>query len=78
MKQDFEDHRIPFTDDSQTLQRFCAKLEFLLQFGMKGECPVSYGSEIIVRDSYTKNENIKLRSNVEKLLKFLNIPQTVR
>ena len=37
MKQDFEDHHIPFTDDSQTLQRFCAKLEFLLQFGMKRE-----------------------------------------
>ena len=38
MKDEFEDHHIPFTDDSVTLQRFCAKLEFLLQFGMKREC----------------------------------------
>ena len=36
MKIEFEDSRIPIDDDSQQLQRFCAKLEYLLQCNMKG------------------------------------------
>ena len=37
MKQEFDDSGIPINDDSQVLQRFCAKLEYLLQAGLKGE-----------------------------------------
>ena len=36
MKSDFEDNHQPLTDDSQQLQRFCAKLEYLLRADMKG------------------------------------------
>ena len=35
MKTEFEDSRIPIDDDNQQLQRFCAKLEYLLQCNMK-------------------------------------------
>ncbi|XP_061197499.1 FYVE and coiled-coil domain-containing protein 1-like isoform X2 [Saccostrea echinata] len=35
MKSDFEDNHQPITDDSQQLQRFCAKLEYLLRADMK-------------------------------------------
>ena len=35
MKGDYEENRMPLSDDSQHLQRFCAKLEFLLQAGIK-------------------------------------------
>ncbi|XP_077993564.1 FYVE and coiled-coil domain-containing protein 1-like [Glandiceps talaboti] len=31
LKQDFKDNQIPINDDSTTLQRFCAKLEYLLK-----------------------------------------------
>ncbi|XP_074652846.1 uncharacterized protein LOC141907172 [Tubulanus polymorphus] len=33
--EDFQENQIPINDDSQTLQRFCAKLEFLLQSEQK-------------------------------------------
>lgn len=36
MKSDFEDNHQPLTDDNQQLQRFCAKLEYLLRADMKG------------------------------------------
>ncbi|XP_048781282.2 FYVE and coiled-coil domain-containing protein 1-like isoform X2 [Ostrea edulis] len=35
MKSDFEDNHQPLTDDNQQLQRFCAKLEYLLRADMK-------------------------------------------
>lgn len=36
LKSDFEDNHQPLTDDNQQLQRFCAKLEYLLRTDMKG------------------------------------------
>lgn len=36
LKSDFEDNQQPLTDDNQQLQRFCAKLEYLLRADMKG------------------------------------------
>jgi len=36
LKGEFEDNQQPIGDDNQILHRFCAKLEFLLQYGMKG------------------------------------------
>lgn len=36
LKSDFEDNHQPLTDDNQQLQRFCAKLEYLLRADMKG------------------------------------------
>ncbi|KAL5018228.1 hypothetical protein ScPMuIL_003950 [Solemya velum] len=35
LKSEFEESKIPIDDDNQTLHRFCAKLEFLLQAHMK-------------------------------------------
>ncbi|XP_071103963.1 FYVE and coiled-coil domain-containing protein 1-like isoform X1 [Haliotis cracherodii] len=35
MKDDFSETKIPVNDDNQTLHRFCAKLEYLLQANMK-------------------------------------------
>ncbi|XP_021369572.1 FYVE and coiled-coil domain-containing protein 1-like isoform X2 [Mizuhopecten yessoensis] len=35
LKSDFEANNQPITDDNQTLHRFCAKLEYLLQANMK-------------------------------------------
>ncbi|XP_062571549.1 FYVE and coiled-coil domain-containing protein 1-like isoform X2 [Saccostrea cucullata] len=35
LKSDFEDNHQPLTDDNQQLQRFCAKLEYLLRANMK-------------------------------------------
>lgn len=35
LKSDFEDNHQPLTDDNQQLQRFCAKLEYLLRADMK-------------------------------------------
>lgn len=32
---------LPITDDSQSLLRFCSKLEHLLQIGLRGELPNS-------------------------------------
>ena len=35
MLQDYLENNQPVSDDSQLLHRFCAKLEFLLQAGLK-------------------------------------------
>ena len=38
MKQEYEEYnQCPLTDDSSSLNKFCAKLELLLQFGMRGK-----------------------------------------
>jgi len=37
MKKEYEAScGLPLTDDSQSLQRFCSKLEHLLQIGLRG------------------------------------------
>ena len=36
LKEEFVGSKSPITDDNQVLQRFCAKLEYLLQYDMKG------------------------------------------
>ena len=36
LKEDFVERKSPITDDSEVLRRFCAKLEYLLQYEMKG------------------------------------------
>jgi len=37
MKKEYEAScGMPITDDSQSLQRFCSKLEYLLQIGLRG------------------------------------------
>ena len=37
LKEEFEESRIPLSDDNLDLQRFFAKIEYLLQAGMKGK-----------------------------------------
>ena len=42
LKEDFSISKLPITDDNQVLQRFCAKLEYLLQYEMKGRVMVVF------------------------------------
>jgi len=64
---------LPITDDSQSLLRFCSKLEHLLQIGLRGKLPnyivlciaaVYYMCLFFFRlavqlpDNYRKNSNI--------------------
>ena len=56
LKEEFEDYRIPLNDDNKELHRFCAKLEFLLQAGMKRKSPVNHAkncSVIVTSSSVT-------------------------
>ncbi|XP_022084597.1 LOW QUALITY PROTEIN: FYVE and coiled-coil domain-containing protein 1-like [Acanthaster planci] len=43
LKKDYNDTKLPITDDSQTLHKFCAKLEYLLQIDMKGRTSILGG-----------------------------------
>lgn len=37
MKAEYEESRLPVTDDSKLLQQLCERLEFILKFGLRGK-----------------------------------------
>ena len=47
LKTTFHDDGNPIDDNNQTLHRFCAKLEFLLQFDMKGAAHFFYNLNVL-------------------------------